>query len=68
MALFQDLNAAGITILLVTHDPDIARYATRMVEVRDGRIIKDEAVVDRHVAANDLLKMGAVLTAEEDDA
>jgi putative ABC transport system ATP-binding protein len=68
MALFQALNAAGITIIVVTHEPDIARYATRVVEVRDGRIIKDEAVVDRHVAVADLLDMGAVLTAEEDDA
>ena len=44
MALFQELNAQGITIVLVTHEPDIARYAKRIVELRDGRIIRDEPV------------------------
>jgi putative ABC transport system ATP-binding protein len=38
MALFQELNEQGITILLVTHEHDVARYASRIVEVRDGRI------------------------------
>jgi putative ABC transport system ATP-binding protein len=54
MALFQELNEQGITILLVTHELDIARYAKREVEVRDGRIIRDEPVKDRHRAADDL--------------
>ena len=54
MALFQELNDQGITILLVTHEHDISRYAKREVEVRDGRIIRDEPVVDRHVARTDL--------------
>jgi len=55
MALFQELNARGITIVLVTHEPDIAAYATRIVEVRDGRIRRDEAVKNRRDAAADLL-------------
>src|SRR5690606_17827783 len=42
MAVFQDLNARGITILLVTHEPDIARFAGRRIVVRDGRITADE--------------------------
>jgi putative ABC transport system ATP-binding protein len=54
MALFQELNDQGITILLVTHEHDISRYARREVEVRDGRIIRDEPVRDRHVAKVDL--------------
>jgi putative ABC transport system ATP-binding protein len=54
MALLQHLNDEGITILLVTHEPDIALYAKRMVEVRDGRIIRDHRVPDRHDAATDL--------------
>jgi putative ABC transport system ATP-binding protein len=54
MALFQELNDQGITILLVTHEHDISRYAKREVEVRDGRIIRDEPVKDRHVARVDL--------------
>jgi putative ABC transport system ATP-binding protein len=54
MALFQELNEQGITIVLVTHEPDIAVYAKRIVEVRDGRIRRDEPVKNRRIAANDL--------------
>jgi putative ABC transport system ATP-binding protein len=43
MSLFQELNGRGITVLLVTHEPDIARFAARQVVVRDGRIVRDEA-------------------------
>src|SRR3979409_113010 len=38
MALFQELNEQGITIIIVTHELDVAQYAKRIVEVRDGRI------------------------------
>ena len=54
MALFQQLNAQGTTIVVVTHEPDIAAYATRIVRMRDGRILSDEPVADRHDAARDL--------------
>jgi putative ABC transport system ATP-binding protein len=54
MALFQELNQQGITIVLVTHEPDIAQYASRIIEVRDGRIIRDEPVLGRRNAATDL--------------
>jgi putative ABC transport system ATP-binding protein len=54
MALFQELNEQGITIVLVTHEPDIAAYTKRIVEVRDGRIRRDEPVRNRRSAANDL--------------
>ena len=54
MALFQQLNAQGTTIVVVTHEPDIAAYATRIVRMRDGRILSDELVADRHDAARDL--------------
>ena len=64
MALFQALNDQGITLLLVTHETDIARYARRIVEVRDGRIIRDEPVADRRIAADDLQLMGPVEPAE----
>jgi putative ABC transport system ATP-binding protein len=53
MALFQELNTQGITIILVTHEPDIAVYAKRVVEVRDGRIRRDEPVKNRRSAAFD---------------
>ena len=42
MALLQDLGASGITVVLVTHEPDIAAYAGRVVEMRDGRVRSDE--------------------------
>jgi putative ABC transport system ATP-binding protein len=42
MALFQELGRSGITVVLVTHEPDIAEYASRVVVVRDGLIQSDE--------------------------
>jgi len=54
LSLFQELNEQGITVLLVTHEPDIARYAKRVVELRDGLIVRDEPVLDRGVAGIDL--------------
>src|SRR4029079_17129453 len=45
MALFQELNEQGITIVLVTHEPDVAQYAKRIVEVRDGHILRDHPVI-----------------------
>jgi len=41
MALFQNLWKSGLTILYVTHEPDVARYASRIVSLRDGRILSD---------------------------
>jgi putative ABC transport system ATP-binding protein len=43
MALFEALNQEGITIVLVTHEPDIARHAKRQVRFFDGRIVSDQA-------------------------
>ncbi|HKP96019.1 MAG TPA: ABC transporter ATP-binding protein [Fibrobacteria bacterium] len=42
MGLFQGLNAKGITVVLVTHEPDIASYAGRLIVFRDGKVIRDE--------------------------
>ena len=59
MALFQELNEEGVTIVLVTHEPEVAVYAKRIVEVRDGRIVRDEAVKNRRRAADDLEDIAA---------
>ena len=42
MELFQQLNEAGITVLVVTHEPEVAAYARRVLRFRDGRVISDE--------------------------
>jgi putative ABC transport system ATP-binding protein len=47
MALFQELNDKGKTIVFVTHEPDIARFTTRNVIFRDGHITKEQSVTDR---------------------
>jgi putative ABC transport system ATP-binding protein len=58
MALFQDLNTQGITIVIVSHEPDVARYAKRVIEVRDGKIIHDDLIKERGDAAKDLIALG----------
>jgi putative ABC transport system ATP-binding protein len=50
MAMFQELHSQGVTIILVTHEPDIARHAERIVTFKDGVIIRDERVEDRLIA------------------
>jgi len=67
MALFQELNDQGITIVLVTHEPDVAQYAKRIVEVRDGHIRRDHPVLNRKRAEEDLKAMIAAHVGEEDD-
>ena len=47
MAVLQDLNDRGLTIVLVTHEHDIAQFAKRVIVFRDGRIRKDELVGKR---------------------
>jgi putative ABC transport system ATP-binding protein len=54
MALFQQLNHQGITMVVVTHEPDVAAYATRIVEMRDGAMLHDHPVTSRRSAASDL--------------
>jgi putative ABC transport system ATP-binding protein len=62
--LFQRLNHDhGITIVLVTHEPEIARHAKRIIHIRDGRIARDEMVLNP-VLASEVL---AGLPAEDDE-
>jgi putative ABC transport system ATP-binding protein len=57
MGIFQALNEKGITIIMVTHEPDIASYARRNVVMRDGRIVSDRAVTRRLDAVTELEKL-----------
>jgi putative ABC transport system ATP-binding protein len=54
MGVFQKLNDSGITIVMVTHELDIARYTRRTLIMRDGRIISDSPVTDRLNAETEL--------------
>lgn len=60
LAIFQALNDQGITIILVTHETDIARYAKRVVKMHDGRIVMDKTVDNRCNAKSDLIKLKTV--------
>lgn len=61
MAIFQDLHANGNTILIVTHEPDIAEYTRRIVRFRDGEIVGDEQVVNpRQARPQEKEEKGAV--------
>jgi putative ABC transport system ATP-binding protein len=65
MEIFQRLNRErGLTILLVTHEHDIAEYAARLVVFRDGRIRSDQSVAHRRTASADL----ALMSTEPDKA
>ena len=68
MALFQELNDQGITIVLVTHEPDVAQYAKRIVEVRDGRILRDHPVVGRQRARRTISRRSTRRRDDDDDA
>jgi putative ABC transport system ATP-binding protein len=57
MGIFQDLNQRGMTIVMVTHELDIARYTRRSVIMRDGRVVGDQPVTQRLVATEELEKL-----------
>jgi len=60
MGIFQRLNRErGITIVLITHELDIAEYGTRTVSFRDGQVVADRAVTRRRVAENELAALPA---------
>jgi putative ABC transport system ATP-binding protein len=64
MGIFQRLNRdRGITVILITHEVDIAEYGTRLVRFRDGRIQVDQPIVERRDAAQEL----AALPPPEDE-
>jgi len=61
ISIFQELNNQGITIILVTHEHDLAQYAKRIVRIQDGLILRDYLVESRRDAVKDLAAAEAVL-------
>jgi putative ABC transport system ATP-binding protein len=57
MGVFQSLNEQGITLVMVTHELDVASYCKRILVVRDGLVVRDEPVTNRLNAADELGKL-----------
>lgn len=57
MGIFQRLNDQGISIVLITHEPDIALYSKRDIRLSDGRIVEDTQVTNRLLAAEEIKKL-----------
>jgi putative ABC transport system ATP-binding protein len=57
MGVFQRLNAQGITIVMVTHELDIARFCKRNLIMRDGRVVSDIQVADRLIAEDEMARL-----------
>ncbi len=54
MAILQGLNQHGITVVVVTHDPDVARHSERIIHLKDGLVEFDEDVVERTIAEEEI--------------
>ena len=54
MGLFQQLNDQGKTVIMVTHEPELAAYTKRVITLRDGELVSDKLVKSRRQAARDL--------------
>ncbi len=65
MGVFQQLNDSGITILMVTHELDIAHYCKRNLVMRDGRVVSDTAVTNRLEARTEMQRIVAAESAAQ---
>jgi putative ABC transport system ATP-binding protein len=67
MALLQALNRDGMTIVVVTHEPDVAQHAGRVLTFRDGRVVRDERVAAPRDAAAALAELPRSVEDAEDE-
>jgi putative ABC transport system ATP-binding protein len=66
MAIFQRLNREeGITMIVVTHDPDVASYSNRNIHFKDGKLQRDERIAQPREARKDLEQLPAAQPEEE---
>jgi putative ABC transport system ATP-binding protein len=67
MGIFQELNDRGITVIMVTHEPDIASYARRNVLMRDGMVKTDRPVAQRFIATDEMARLGPIESADDEN-
>ena len=65
MMILQELNAQGITVVIVTHDARVARHAQRVIHVRDGRVVLNECVEDRIMAEQETALLDKELAVDD---